>query len=460
MGPFPASTKSAPWAASGWGSECARPGSPGWRETTDGALDRLFETGGSPRFETLRRAGAYGGLADAHPPHAVPAAALHACDVALVFATAGFHGDYGRIIERVGTELHASHVVGCSAAHGIAGGRVLEGRETVTVLAFTAPGLSVRSVALTPEVVERAEGLAAFPDRQAAHLHRATGVLPGDVNGWVLFADHASVEAPSLATMWGAAWPGTAVIGAVASSGVRASGEGTRATALFHGTDVRPDGVVALAIGGAWDLSVLASQGCALIGRPWTITEVDGEHAIRRIGRRPALGVLMETVRTLPATVVERARGNLFAGLAIDEVRTSTYASDFVSCALLGADQDSGSILVLGRPTVGQTVQFQYRDAAAATADLEAQMKASLARTGGRAPLAAIVLADDARHEAFFGGSDRDAATVQGAAGTVALAGFGCRAEIGPVGGRLVALTHATCVGLLVPRADGGDHRR
>ncbi len=431
-------TQSAAWAASGWGSDRGRPVSPGWQIAVDGALDRLFETGGSP-WVALRREG------DA-TSHAVAAPTTNACDVALVFATAGFHGDYARIIERVGAELGAAHVVGCSAAYGIAGGRVLEGRETVTVLAVAAPGLSVRTVALSPEVVERAEGLAAFPERQASYLHRATGVLPGDVNGWVLFADHASVEAPSLATTWAAAWPGTAVIGAVAST----SGE-DRATALFHGTDVVPDGVVALAIGGAWALEVLASQGCAPIGRPWTITEVDGEHAIRRIGRRPALGVLMETVRALPAPVVERARGNLFAGLAIDEVRTSTSADDLVSCALLGADQDSGSILVLGRPTVGQTVQFQYRDAAAATADLVRAVSASLARTGGRAPLAAIVLADDARHEAFFGGPDRDAATVRDAAGTVALAGFGCRAEIGPVGGRVVALTHATCVGLLVP---------
>lgn len=447
------------WAASGWGSAA------GWREATDAALDRLYETGGSP-WITLRQgdaerergtrdlAGESGADAvfqaatpDLRDAHAVGDPTPHTCDLVMVFVTAGFHGEYGLIIDRILSELGAVHLVGCSATHGIAGGRVLEGRESVTILAIAAPGISVRSAALSPEVVERAASLQAFPERQAEYLHRATGVMPGDVHGWILLADHASVEAPSVASLWSVAWPGTGVIGAIAST----SGE-ERTTALFHGSSVVPDGVVALAIGGAWAVETLASQGCVPVGRPWTITEVDGEHAIRRIGRRPALGVLIETVRTLPANLIERARGNLFAGLAIDEVRTTTEADDLVSCALLGADQDSGSILVLGRPVVGQTVQFQYRDSAAATTDLVSQLEACAARSDGGAPLAAIVLADDARHEAFFGAPDRDATTVRGATGNVPLAGFGCRAEIGPVGGRLVAMTHATCVGLIVPR--------
>ena len=450
------------WAASGWGSGA------GWREAADAALDRLYETGGSPwvTLSPLSSASAGGPPArhgravgddpfepQASVPHAVGDPITHACDIAMVFVTAGFEADYGRIIEHVGRELGSAHLVGCSATHGIAGGRVLEGRETITILALAAPGISVRSVALSPEVVERAAGLEAFPERQAEYLHRATGVLPGEVHGWILLADHASVEAPSVAALWAAAWPGVGVFGAIAST----SGE-ERTTALFHGADVVPDGVVAVAIGGAWAVETLASQGCAPIGRPWTITEVDGEHAIRRIGRRPALGVLMESVRTLPADLVERARGNLFAGLAVDEVRSTTagaLSDALVSCALLGADQDSGSLLVLGRPAVGQTVQFQYRDAAAASADFELQLAATVARTAGRTPLLAIVLADDARHEAFFGAPDRDAAMVRRATGGAAVAGFGCRAEIGPVGGRVVALTHAACVGLVVPRTGG-----
>ena len=431
------------WAASGWGSGA------GWQEATDAALDRLYETGGSPWVALRQRTTNPSALV----PHAVGEPMAHACDIAMVFVTAGFSSDYAQIIEHVGRELGAAHLVGCSVTHGIAGGRVLEGRETVTVLAVAAPGIHVRSVALSPEVVERAAGLEAFPERQAEYLHRATGVLPGDVHGWMLLADHASVEAPSVASLWASAWPGVGVFGAIAST----SGE-ERTTALFHGADVVPDGVVAMAIGGAWGVETFASQGCAPIGRPWTITEVDGEHAIRRIGRRPALGVLMDSVRALPADVVERARGNLFAGLAVDEVRSTTdgaMADALVSCALLGADQDSGSLLVLGRPTVGQTVQFQYRDAAAAAADFESQLAATVARVTGRTPLLAIVLADDARHESFFGAPDRDAAMVRRATGGAAVAGFGCRAEIGPVGGHVVALTHAACVGLVVPRAEG-----
>lgn len=499
------------WAASGWGTDRASPDAgtslgaptgvplaalespvPAWCVATDAALDRLYETGGAPwialnpvdqpetpgpphgtrsapvpRGEPRRERGEPVGEARVRGSgagflHAIAPPDRQACDIAMVFVTAGFHGDYGHIIDRVRRELRASHLVGCSATHGIAGGHVLEGRETVTVLAVTAPGSSVRSVALSPEVLERAVGLAAFPDRQAEYLHRATGVLPADVNGWVLLADHASVEAPSVAAMWTAAWPGTTMIGAIASTAGRADAA-DRATALFHGGDVIPDGVVGLAIGGDWTIEAVSSQGCASIGRPWTITEVDGEHAIRRIGRQPALDVLLETVRALPPLLVERARGNLFAGLAVDEVHmtSSGAAPPVVSCAVLGADQDSGSLLVLGRPVVGQTVQFQYRDAAAATNDLESQLRGTRTHTEGRAPLAAIVLADDARHAGFFGALNRDASTVRTVVGASALAGFGCRAELGPVGAagrrRSVAMTHATCVGLLVPAGRPGD---
>lgn len=425
------------WAAAGWGAGSS------WREAADAALDRLYETGGSPWVNVCADPGA---PARDLAAHAVDVPKERRTDLVLVFVTAGFRADFGRILDHLKGELGAAHVVGCSATHGIAGGRVLEGREAITVLAMIAPGVVIRSLTVTPEVVERAAGLADDRGRQAAFFHEATGIPPGEANGWLLLADHAAVDAATVASLWSAAYPGEGVTGAIAST----SGE-ERMSALFHQTAVVPDGLVAVAIGGAWAIDAVTSQGCSPIGRPWTITEVDGDHGIRRIGRKPALGVLMDTVRELPASVIERARGNLFAGLAIDEVSSATVPTHLVSCALLGADQESGSILVLGRPVVGQTLQFQYRDAHAATADLEARMQAAAGRHAARSILAAIALVDDARHQAFFGTSDRDAATIRGVVTRAAIGGFGCRAEVGSVGGRLVALTHAACIGLIVP---------
>ncbi len=431
------------WAATGWGSGGS------WHQATDAALDRLYETGGSPWVVTRPVAGtamagdaATGGAG----AHALEEPTGRRTDLVLAFVTSGLREDFGRILGHLKRELGAAHVVGCSAAHGIAGGRILEGRESVVVLAVVAPGIEVRSVALTPEVVERAVALRTSPERQAAVIHRALGVMPGDANGWIVLADHASVDAADVAALWTAAYPGEAIIGAVAST----TREDLPST-LFHDAMPVPDGVVAVAIGGAWGVQAITSQGCTPIGRPWTITEVDGDRAIMTIGRRPALGVLVETVRSLPAALVDRARGNLFAGLAVNEVRMTGGRDDLMSCALVGADQQTGAIMVLGRPAVGQTLQFQYREPVATTADLASRLEGSAHLQAGGAPLAAILFADDARKESFFGAPDRDAITLREIARDLPVAGFGCRAEIGPVGGRVVAVTHAACVGMIVP---------
>jgi small ligand-binding sensory domain FIST len=82
--------------------------------------------------------------------------------------------------------------------------------------------------------------------------------------------------------------------------------------------------------------------------------------------------------------------------------------------------------------SVGQTLQFQIRDARAA--DEELRHMVGLQAGGGAA--AALLFACNGRGAGLFGAPDHDARTVREVLGPLPLAGLFCNGEIGPVGTR------------------------
>ena len=70
-------------------------------------------------------------------------------------------------------------------------------------------------------------------------------------------------------------------------------------------------------------LAGISSQGCTPIGETWTLTKVE-RNIIHRIGNRPAYEVLAETFNHLPPQEKQKAQGNLFIGLVVNE-----YLEDF-----------------------------------------------------------------------------------------------------------------------------------
>ena len=125
----------------------------------------------------------------------------------------------------------------------------------------------------------------------------------------------------------------------------------------------------------------------------------------------------------------ELMRSGLHLGVVVDEHRLEFGRGDFLVRNLLGVDKDNGALAVGDRLEVGQTVQFQVRDAAAADEDL----RLLLAPVDGDA---ALLFTCNGRGTRFFGGPDHDAALVDELLGRVPLAGAFCAGEIGPVGGR------------------------
>ena len=125
----------------------------------------------------------------------------------------------------------------------------------------------------------------------------------------------------------------------------------------------------------------------------------------------------------------ELIRHGLHVGLVVDEHKVEFGRGDFLVRNVVGADPESGALAIGDEVSVGQTVQFHVRDAAAADEDLRALLAGHDA--GG-----ALLFTCNGRGQHFFGTPDHDAGVVDRLLGPLPIAGAFCAGEIGPVGGR------------------------
>ena len=180
-------------------------------------------------------------------------------------------------------------------------------------------------------------------------------------------------------------------------------------------------------------LAGVISQGCTPIGETWTLTRVE-QNLIHHIANRPAYAVLAETFQKLPPDEQQKARGNLLIGLVVNEYREDFHRGDFLVRNLIGGDPNSGVLAVGALPRAGQMMQFQRRDAAAATEDMNELLTRAREQLGGATIYGGCLCCCNGRGRGLFGAPDHDAGLVQKHLGPLGLAGFFGNGEIGPVG--------------------------
>ncbi len=81
-----------------------------------------------------------------------------------------------------------------------------------------------------------------------------------------------------------------------------------------------------------------------------------------------------ELAAALPGRERELLAQGVHLGLVINEYRAESRQGDFLIRGILGTDPASGAIAVGDEVEVGQTVQFHIRDAAYATARVQATL--------------------------------------------------------------------------------------
>lgn len=358
-------------------------------------------------------------------------------DLALLFASAQYASMFTDLIAKAQDALRARVLIGCSGQGIIGTSTEVEGEAALSLLAVSLPGATLTPLHLRQSELE---GLSS-----AEATQRIAGAAPDDVRAGLLFADPFTLDTERLLHVLSEAYPAVPMVGGMASGDPTA-----RRTFLFLNGRVHADGAVAVALGGPVEVRTVVSQGARPIGRPWTITGVRGQ-IIESIGGRPALEVLVETLRGLPANLQERARANLLVGLAMDEYLDEFGRGDFLIRNLIGIDHESGAIAVGALPREGQTLQFQLRDAEAADEDLRFLLEAQKMTLGGQQSMAALLCSCNGRGVGLFGAPHHDARMLAEILGPIPVAGCFCNGEIGPVGLRNFLHGFTASMALIVP---------
>lgn len=361
---------------------------------------------------------------------------LQQTDLVVLFVSADFAAHVPAMVERVWRETGTKALIGCSGIGVIGPERELERVPALAMLQLALPGGTLTPVRITQTLVETTHRPEAW--------RMATGVELDDVSGWLLFADPFHLDADALVSGMSGAYPAVPIIGGMASPGPL-----DRRTWVFLNNEAYSDGAVGLAIGGDYGVVPLVSQGCEPIGETWTITGVH-DHWIETISNRPAVDVLVETLQALPDYLQARAQQNMLIGIAANEYRHDFRRGDFVIRNINGIDRNNGAIAIGALPRIGQTIQFQMRDAATADLDLTVLLDNLRSTLQGQKPIAGILSTCNGRGVNLFGTSHHDANAIGKKIGPLPLAGLFCAGEIGPIGDETFLHGFTASLGLIV----------
>lgn len=340
---------------------------------------------------------------------------------ALVFASMEYRDVLPDFLELLQVHGHVPTIAGCSAGGLINTGVEAEGATGFTVVFLYLPQTEIQTVAFGE------------PDEWKT---------PGGekCEAWFVLGDPASLPVEKWLQHWNEAHPGVPCIGGLASS--------TQGDEFFVFQDHKlVHSAVALGFRGGVRVETVVSQGCRPIGEPLTITGVE-QNVIHSLGARRAYDRLTETVAALSTADQLRARGNVFAGLAMSEYVDEFKTGNFLVRNLLGGDPQSGALALGALPRVGQTLQFQLRDRRSANEDLQ-RLLLEKTRHGVK-PFASLVFSCAGRGEGLFGVSNHDATALSEHFGPLPSAGFFCNGEIGPVGGSNFVHGYTASIALLV----------
>jgi small ligand-binding sensory domain FIST len=235
---------------------------------------------------------------------------------------------------------------------------------------------------------------------------------------------------------------GTPTFGGMASGAHRPG-----SNALILNETLYGDGVVGVGIGGPVRIDTVVSQGCRPIGDTMLITKAEG-NAIHELGRRPALEVAQELIGQLSEEDRQLIQHGLFVGVVMNEYQTEFQRGDFLVRGLMGADRQTGAIVVGGPVRAGQTVQFHVRDADSADEDLRELLEP---QSWLERPAGALIFSCNGRGTRMFEEAHHDARTTHEILPGVPLAGFFAMGELGPVGGKSFIHGHTASIAFFRP---------
>jgi small ligand-binding sensory domain FIST len=119
-----------------------------------------------------------------------------------------------------------------------------------------------------------------------------------------------------------------------------------------------------------------------------------------------------------------------------DELKDCFERGDFLIRNMIGVDPDQGILAIGDRIDVGQTVQFQLRDAVASHEDLTTLLSKRAEELKRPAPAGAVLFSCLGRGKQLYGEPHHDVRMLRELTGSYPVGGFFCNGEIGPISGK------------------------
>ena len=340
-------------------------------------------------------------------------------DLLLLFVAPQHERELEDILRYANVRADGATLLGCSASGIIGGSHEVEDAPAIAAWAARIPQAQIRPYRLTfarEDDHAVIEGLDELPS-------------PDESPVVLMLADPFSFPADVLLEHLNETATGLPIVGGMASGGLEAG-----RNVLFFNDEILRDGAVGAIITGAPGLSVFVSQGCRPVGDTYGVTRAE-RNVVYELAGAPAIRRIEELYGAASERDQLLMRRGLHLGRAFTEIKPVLGRGDFLIRNVVGIDQDTGAIAISDMIEVGQTVQFQVRDAESAREDL--QLTLVRERQLVDAPVAgALLFSCNGRGTGLFGQPDHDIGALQKAFGTVPVAGMFAAGEIGPVGGK------------------------
>ena len=343
------------------------------------------------------------------------------CDLLIVFVSENYDDfDASQFASSLTHFVPSGTTIGCNSSGVIAGSKEVEMEPALTMLAMHLEGVNIYPFQLNESDLT--------PVNESSELINTLDIFPPDKPRFIVFGDPGSFDIVKFLQLANEAYKGLPVTGGLASGAVM----GVPNWMCLNGVAFR-EGLVGVALTGDITFDILVSQGCRPIGKSYAITKAEN-NVLYELAGRPALEVVRELIESLSPEDRKLAEFSLSVGLVMNEKQSAFKRGDFLIRNLVGFDPDANALMIGSLLKVGQTLQFQVRDAATSAEDLDHFLR-DMPKTDP-APRGAMLVSCCGRGRNFYGTPDHDAKAVQTFHGPLPLAGFFANGEIGPVGAK------------------------
>lgn len=224
-------------------------------------------------------------------------------------------------------------------------------------------------------------------------------------------------------------YPGLRVIGGMSSNPF-----GPEVASLFLDEAPIIAGGIGVLLRGSPRIRTLVSQGCRPLGKPLIVTKANENVILELSGPTTPMKYLRSLLGEISAADRKLLEQGRLIGLAVSEYRETFRPGDFLIRAMESIDPHNGALAITDRVRLGQTVQFQVRDAKAADEDMHALLtqigEDEFKPTGG------LLFTCNGRGRRMFPSPDYDAKMIREKLGPLALGGLYAAGEIGPLANR------------------------